>query len=118
MRTLPHRLASWIYAVLFGCVATYHFFILLDAEMPHAVVVRHLIFFVVDAAFAVLIWKWPRWLLIPCGVLTVQQIWSHGGHVWNAWRHGQIAAFGTFVLSALIVLMILLVRETRTQHRA
>ena len=118
MRTLPHRLASWIYAALFGCVATYHFFTLLAAEMPHALVVRHLIFFVVDAAFAVLIWKWPRWLLIPCGLLTVQQIWSHGGHVWHAWHNGRLDAFGTFSLSGLIVLMILLIRETRTQHRA
>jgi len=116
MRPLRHRLASSIYAALFGCVATYHFFVLLDSEMPHAIVVRHLIFFVIDAAFAVLVWKWPRWLLIPCGLLTVQQIWSHGGHVWNAWHTGHFDAFGTFVISALIVLMALLARETLMQR--
>jgi hypothetical protein len=107
MQRTSHRLASWVYATLFGVAATYHFFVLLDSDMPHVLVGRHLIFFLVDGSFAALLWFWPRWLFLPVGILTVQQFYSHGGNVWRAWHHGRVDALGTFTLSALVVLCFL-----------
>lgn len=113
-----HRLASWIYASLFGSVATYHFFTLLDSEMPHAFVVRHLIFCIVDATFAALTWFWPRWLLLPVAALTAQQFYSHAGHVWQAWHSGhQISWAGVLTLAGLTALVILLLQEELQRAR-
>jgi hypothetical protein len=117
MQKTPHRLASWVYSALFGSVATYHFFTLLDSEMPHAIVVRHLIFFAVDAAFATLTWFWPRWLLIPVGILTVQQFYSHAGYVWRAWHRGQFDSLGTLTLFGLATLVIVLLQDEYKRRR-
>ncbi|HXB61723.1 MAG TPA: hypothetical protein VNU94_02580 [Acidobacteriaceae bacterium] len=118
MQPTPRRLASWIFATLFATVATYHFFVLLDAEMPRAIVLRHLVFCVVDTAFAALIWFWPRWLLIPVGVLTVEQFHAHAGHDWHLWHDSrQIAWFGLFTLSAQVVLCFLIVVDMVKRRR-
>jgi hypothetical protein len=118
MHHKSHRLASWIYTVLFGSVAVYHFFTLLDSEMPHAIVVRHLVFCLVDAAFAGLTWTWPRWLLIPVGLLTVQQFWSHAGHVWQIWHSsGQISWPGVLTLGGLTILVIVLIQDELKRPR-
>jgi hypothetical protein len=96
MRHKSHRLASWIYTALFASVATYHFFTLLDSEMPHAFVLRHLVFCILDAAFAALTWMWPRWLLIPIGLLR---------------HHGQFDPLGTLTLFGLATLVTMLVLD-------
>jgi len=116
MQQTSHRAASWVFATLFGVAATYHFFVLLDSEMPHALVMRHLVFFLVDATFAALAWFWPRWLLLPVVVLTVQQTWSHGGHVWQAWQHRHIDPLGTFTIGALFVLTFLVAQDLIKQR--
>lgn len=105
MQKTPRRLASWVYATLFGSMATYHFFVLLDSEMAHAMVLRHLIFCLVDAAFTVLVWFWPRWLLIPVSLLTVEQFHAHAGHVWHLWHEQrEISWLGLITLSGLAIL--------------
>jgi hypothetical protein len=112
MQPTPRKLASWIYATLFATVATYHFFILLDAEMPHAAALRHLVFFIVDAAFAALVWFWPRWLLIPVAVLTAEQFWAHAGHVWLIWHDSrEISWLGLITLIGLSALLLQLLLE-------
>jgi hypothetical protein len=117
-RTSP-RLASWIYATLFGTVATYHFFVLLDSTMPHAMALRHLVFCVVDGTFAALLWFWPRWLLVPVSILTVEQFWAHAGYVWRLWHNSrQISWFGLITLSGLVVLLLQLVLEEFKRRRA
>ncbi len=97
-------------------MATYHFFTLLDSEMPHAFVVRHLIFCVVDAAFAGLIWFWPRWLLIPVGVLTVQQFYSPTHEMYGTsgicgMTKDNISWLGVLTLFGLTTLVFLLLHD-------
>lgn len=118
MYRTSHRLASWIYSTLFATVATYHFFVLLDAEMPHAVALRHLVFCLVDAAFAALVWYWPRWLLFPVVLLTVEQFWAHAGHDWHMWHDQRmIPWFGVFTLSAQVVLCFLIAQDLVKQKQ-
>lgn len=118
MHRPPRRLASWICATLFATMATYHFFTLLDAEMPHAAVLRHLVFVVVDAAFAALVWWWPRWLLVPISILTVEQFRAHGGSVWRSWHKGEFDPLGTITLAGLAILCLLLVKDEFKRFRS
>jgi hypothetical protein len=116
MQQTQRRLASWVYATLFGVAATYHFFVLMDAEMPHAMALRHLVFFLIDGSFATLAWSWPRWIIIPVGVLTIEQFVAHAGNVWRAWHHGQFDPIGTLTLSGLLVLCYLVVQDIGQRH--
>jgi hypothetical protein len=112
MPNTPHRPASWVYAALFTAIATYHFFVLLDSEMVHTIAMRHLVFCLIDAAFAVLVWLWPRWLLLPVGVLTVEQFHAHAGHVWSLWNDGrQISWLGLLTLTGLATLVCVLLLD-------
>ena len=47
---------------------------------------RHLVFILLDLAFAKLLLMRPKWLVWPLGALTIQVLLGHGLPAWELWQ--------------------------------
>ena len=81
-----YKIVFYIYAFLFLIAALYH---LCGLFFPEIVIkssqLRHAVFFAIDIAGVVLILWRPPWVVYPFGILTVQQLYSHGSRAWIWW---------------------------------
>ena len=92
----------------FGAVlaAVYHAAALVVPRITsHGAPWRHALFIGIDLAVAVLLIQRPRWFAGAFGVLTLQQLFSHGNRLFYDWlRGGQVAWVSLGVCIALPVI--------------
>lgn len=104
-----------IFAFFFALGALYHLVGFID---PMLVVPasreRHAVFVLINLVGSGLILWRPPWLIWPFGVLTVQQLYSHGWRAWEWWsRDHQIDWLSLGVMVVLPWLCVLLLQEQK-----
>jgi hypothetical protein len=65
---------------------------------------RHAVFVGINFASAVCLWVRPPWFTSVFGVLVLQQLYSHGGSAWRAWREQQQIDAVSLVIVVLLPL--------------
>jgi hypothetical protein len=67
---------------------------------------------VINALLALGLWKRPRWLVYPFGVLLLQQLYSHGSYALSLWREqGRVDWASIVVLFAVPLVFAILLRD-------
>jgi hypothetical protein len=81
---------------------------------------RHCVFVGVDLCGVWLILRRPAWALIPFGIVTVQQLYSHGMrgyHWWIAGRRIDWISIGVILMLPLVFcLLVIDIREKYARH--
>jgi hypothetical protein len=73
---------------------------------------RHALFVVVNSAFALGMWKRPRWFVVVFAALTAQQLYGHGTYGLDVWRReARVDWASVLVVVALPIVLALLVRD-------
>ena len=79
---------------------------------------RHAIFIGVSCICIYGILKRPKWFLWFFGVLTIQQLYSHGGHFLRQLNEGKTNLIDLIViiLTPIVFILILVDRKNKQQH--
>jgi hypothetical protein len=107
-------------AVLFIGAGAYHLYGLIASLDDPGLAAFHAAFVVVDPITAYLLLRRPAWLSYAFGVLTVQQIYSHGLEALAAWRTmavvDYVSLFIIVFMPSLFALIVYdaLMRKSRT----
>jgi hypothetical protein len=106
---------SRVLAVAFGITALFHAAAIGSPSLaPGSSAYRHAVFVGIDAAVAVGLLLRPPWFVPAFGVLTAQQLYSHGLDLWGVWtRTGHIDWMSVAVLAIMPLTMATLVMGDR-----
>lgn len=114
MKLYVFRAAS----ALFACAAIYHGIGWMDPSLIHPKPQWvHLFFVVLDIGIVFLFWYAPPWLVFPFGVLTLQQIYSHGTRAWSWWHDQGLVDWASLgIICGLPIALVFLIQHYR-EHK-
>lgn len=114
------RLALRALAPLFVCAALFHVYRVV-APVPDEPTWRHALFVGVNLLIAAGLWYEPRWLVAPFGLLTGQQLISHGSSLYGVWQMKHTIdwpSIGALLLMPVVFVLLLLdVNRAQARHR-
>jgi hypothetical protein len=104
-------------ALLFAGAALYHLLAVLAPSLGiFGVRWRHLLFVAIDAGFAGLLLRQPRWLVFPLSALTLYSVYSHGTGAWRLWhREGRVDWLSLGVVTVLPAILWLTINHRSSQ---
>ncbi len=102
------RLIFLVITATFGLAAAFHLVALVTPDIGEpSPPWRHLLFAATNGAVAIGMIRRPRLFVVAFGMLTVQQLASHGAYVWNQgrldWASGVVLVGMPLVLGLLVV---------------
>ena len=105
-------------AALFSGAGAYHLYGLIASMADPELAAFHAAFVVIDPITAYLLLRRPDWFPYAFGVLTVQQIYSHGVEALTAWRATSVIDYvSLFIILFMPVLLVVLVYDALIRKR-
>ncbi|WP_394846346.1 hypothetical protein LZC95_02640 [Pendulispora brunnea] len=107
------RLVLRALAPIFVCAALFHVYRVV-APVPDEPTWRHALFIGLNLLIAAGLWYEPRRLLVPFGLLTAQQLMSHGGSLYTVWHMEHAIdwpSIGVLVLMPVVFVLLLRLRQ-------
>jgi hypothetical protein len=109
-----------IFAALIAGAAVYHVVgLFVPALSPQTPAWRHGLFVGINAVAAWLMLRRPPWFWALFGLLTLQQIYGHGGKILGVWRDdGRVEWISLITIIAMPIMTYLLYRDWRISREA
>lgn len=115
MKTKAIKIAFICFAVLSFCAALYHsaaFFYPVD----NSPLWRHALFIGINTISIYGLLKRPNWFLWFWGVLTIQQLYSHGSYALQLWKTSHIIhwiSIGVVILMPVVFALLVIDRKIK-----
>jgi len=108
------RITFAVIAAFFAVAAAFHAAALVRPELaPPSPPWRHALFVAINAALGAGVLLRPRGFAVAFGLVTAQQLYSHGAYALSVWQHeGRVDWASALVLAAMPAIFALLLRTT------
>ena len=113
-----HNFFFKMYAALFTIAAMYHIIgLIIPDEILYLPRWRHGLFVIVDVILVFITLHRTKWSLLIIGVITLQQIYSHGTRAWTWYTNDQIIDWISIVIIILLPFLNMLLFTHLKEHR-